>query len=51
LVYHANSDWEASWENGVASQTRVYTEQFIGSAGYILGSYRYVDLIVSVANE
>ncbi len=51
LVYHAGKDWETSWEKSLASQTRTYTEQFIGSAGYILGSYRYVDLIVSVANK
>ena len=51
LVYHAGKDWEKSWDDGVASQTRTYTEQFINSAGYTLGSYRYVDLIVSVANK
>jgi hypothetical protein len=51
LVYHPGQDEETKWENGLASQTKVYAEQFIGSAGYILGSYRYVDLIVSVANE
>ena len=51
LVYHAGKDWEKAWDDGVASQTRTYTEQFINSAGYTLGSYRYVDLIVSVANK
>lgn len=51
LVYHANSDWEKAWENGLANQNKIYAEQFIKSAGYTLGSYRYVDLIVSVANE
>ena len=51
LVYHAGQDWEKAWEKSLANQTKVYTEQFIGSAGYILGSYRYVDLIVSVANK
>jgi hypothetical protein len=51
LVYHAGKDWEKAWDGGVASQTRTYTEQFINSAGYTLGSYRYVDLIVSVANK
>ena len=51
LAYQAGIDWETSWEKSLASQTRTYTEQFIGSAGYILGSYRYVDLIVSVANK
>ena len=50
MVYHANSDWEKAWEYGLANQNKIYAEQFIGSAGYILGSYRYVDLIVSVAN-
>lgn len=51
LVYHAGKDWEKAWDDGVASQTRTYTEQFINSAGYTLGSYRYVDLIVAVANK
>jgi hypothetical protein len=51
LVYHAGKDWEKAWDDGAASQTRTYTEQFINSVGYTLGSYRYVDLIVSVANK
>ena len=50
LVYHASSDWEKEWEKDLSSKNKIYAEQFIGSAGYILGSYRYVDLIVSVAN-
>ena len=51
LVYHASSDFETSWDNGEAKRNRILIEQFIGSAGYILGSYRYVDLIVSVEND
>jgi hypothetical protein len=51
LVYHACKDCEKAWDDGAASQTRTYTEQFINSVGYTLGSYRYVDLIVSVANK
>ena len=51
LVYHATSDWETSWNNGVAEKNKIYAEQFICSAGYTLAPYRYVDLIVAVANK
>ena len=51
LVYHANSDWETAWNNGVAEKNKIYAEQFICSAGYTLAPYRYVDLIVAVAND
>ena len=51
LVYHPGFDWETSWNNGVAEKNKIYAEQFICSAGYTLAPYRYVDLIVAVANE
>ena len=51
LVYHADFDWETKWNNGVAESNKIYAEQFICSAGYTLAPYRYVDLIVAVANK
>lgn len=51
LVYHASSDWETAWTKGLAEKNKIYAKQFIESAGYTLGAYRYVDLIVAVANK
>ena len=35
----------------MVDRNKILIQQFIGSAGYTLGSYRYVDLIVAVAND
>ena len=51
LVYHAGSDYDEQWTSVAENRNRILIEQFISSAGYTLAAYRYVDLIVPVAND
>ena len=50
-VYHPSSDYDEQWTSTAGERNRILIEQFICSAGYTLAPYRYVDLIVPVAND